>query len=93
MKPPGDEVTATLRADCYTGAWAAAMLPERQIDPGVRERYVLTLSPGDLDEAVRVLLTFRTQADRERQGPGFARVKAFRTGVLSGPGACVDLTA
>lgn len=93
MKPPGDEVTATLRADCYTGAWAAAMLPERQTAPGVRERYVLTLSPGDLDEAVRVLLTFRTQADRERQGPGFARVKAFRTGVLSGPGACVDLTA
>ncbi|MGB3054114.1 MAG: neutral zinc metallopeptidase [Acidimicrobiales bacterium] len=93
QKPPGDEVTATLRADCFTGAWAAAMLPERQTDPALRERYVLTLSPGDLDEGVKVLLTFRTAADRERQGPGFNRVKAYRTGVLSGPGACVDLKA
>lgn len=93
QKPPGDEITATVRADCFTGAWAAAMLPERQLDPAVRERYVLTLSPGDLDEAMKVLLSFRTAADRERQGPGFTRVKAFRTGVLSGPGACVDLTA
>jgi predicted metalloprotease len=93
QKPPGDEVTATLRADCFTGAWAAAMLPERQLDPAVRERYVLTLSPGDLDEAIKVLLSFRTGADRERQGPGFARVRAYRTGVLSGPGACVELTA
>ena len=93
QKPPGDEITATLRGDCFTGAWAAAMLPERQLDPAVRERYVLTLSPGDLDEGIRVLLSFRSESDRERQGPGFARVRAFRTGVLSGPGACVDLTA
>ncbi len=93
QKPPGDEITATVRGDCFSGAWAAALLPENQSDPAVVERYVLTLSPGDLDEGIRVLLTFRTASDRERQGPGFTRVKAFRTGVLNGPGACVDLTA
>jgi hypothetical protein len=54
---------------------------------------VVRLSSGDLDEAVQVLLTFRTESDRERQGPGFRRVQAFRTGVLNGPGACVELAA
>lgn len=92
-RPPGDEVTATVRADCFTGAWAGALLPGAQADPAVEERYVLPLSPGDLDEAVQVLLTFRTESDRERQGPGFRRVQAFRTGVTAGPGACVDLAA
>lgn len=90
QKPPGTEVVATLRGDCYTGAWAGALLPANQ-DPAMAERYSLTLNPGDLDEAVQVLLTFRTEADRERQGPGFARVRAFRTGALNGPGPCVDL--
>lgn len=92
-RPPGDAVTATLRADCFTGAWAAAMLPQSQTDPALRDRYRLTLSPGDLDEGIKLLLTFRTAEDRERQGPGFARVQAYRAGVISGPGACVDLKA
>ncbi len=90
-RPPGDEVTATLRADCFTGAWMGALLPGSQADPAVVERYVVPLRSGDLDEGVQVLLTFRTASDRERQGPGFRRVQAFRTGVLSGPGPCVDL--
>jgi len=89
-KPPGDEVTATLRGDCYSGSWAGALLPENQTAESA-ERYQITLSPGDLDEAIQVLLSFRTDSDRERQGPGFQRASAFRAGVLGGAGACIDL--
>ncbi len=89
---PG-EVTTTLRGDCYAGAWAGALLPT-EVDPNLTELpYALILSPGDLDEAVAVLLSFRSDTDRERQGPGFNRVSAFRAGVIEGPGACPDLQA
>lgn len=50
------------------------------------------LSPGDLDEGVAVLLSFRSDADRKRQGPGFDRV-AYRRGVLKGADACTDIKA
>ncbi len=86
-----DEVTATLRGDCYAGAWAGALLPEeknQEVYP-----YTLLLSPGDLDEAVSVLLSFRKESDRERQGPGFERVKALRLGVVDGPEPCASLEA
>jgi predicted metalloprotease len=85
------EVQATLWGDCYAGAWAGALLPEeinQQEFP-----YVLALSPGDLDEGVAVLLSFRTETDRERQGPGFLRVKAYRAGVIRGPQVCADIEA
>lgn len=81
-----DEVTATLQADCFAGAWAGALVPRGPNQPP--EAYELVLSPGDLDEGVAVLLTFRSDADRTRQGPGFPRVSAFRTGVLRGAEAC-----
>ena len=88
-----DERTATLQADCYTGAWAGALLPTAATNQGAELPYGLILSPGDLDEAVTVLLSFRTDSDRERQGPGFERVKAFRAGVVRGAESCVDLQA
>ena len=81
-----DEVTATLRGDCYAGAWSAALLP-----PEPFEEEGLVLSPGDLDEAVGVMLSFRSEADRDRQGPGFGRVSAFRRGVLKGAESCADI--
>ena len=86
-----DEITATLRGDCYAGSWAAAILPE-QVDQ-TELPYELLLSPGDLDEAVAVLLSFRSDSDRERQGPGFERVKAFRVGVVQGADDCAGLLA
>jgi len=88
-----NERTATLQADCYTGSWAAALLPSAANNQGAELPYDLVLSPGDLDEAVTVLLSFRTDADRERQGPGFERVKAFRAGVVRGAKSCADLKA
>lgn len=81
-----DDVTATLRADCYAGSWTAAILP-----PDPPEDYQLILSPGDLDEAVAVLLAVRSEADRARTGPGFDRVRAFRRGVLSGAEECAEV--
>ncbi|HEX2577821.1 MAG TPA: neutral zinc metallopeptidase [Aquihabitans sp.] len=86
-----DEVTATLRGDCYAGSWAAAILPA-EVDQE-EFPYELLLSPGDLDEAVAVLLSFRSDSDRERQGPGFERVRAFRTGVVRGAEECDELEA
>jgi predicted metalloprotease len=79
--------TQILRADCYAGAWAAAILP-----PEPPERYQLVLSPGDLDEAVEVLLSSRSASERRRLGPGFDRVRAFRVGVLRGADACSSVT-
>ena len=81
-----DEVTATLQGDCFAGAWAAALLP-----PDPPDDYQLVLSPGDLDEGVAVLLSFRSENDRKRQGPGFDRVRAYRTGVLKGADACTEI--
>jgi predicted metalloprotease len=80
------EVAATLQGDCFAGAWAAAILP-----PDPPEDYQLVLSPGDLDEGVAVLLSFRSEGDRERQGPGFDRVRAYRQGVLRGAESCTDI--
>jgi predicted metalloprotease len=86
LNTASDEVAATLQGDCLAGAWAEALLP-----PDPPDEYQLVLSPGDLDEAVAVLLTFRSADDRDRQGPGFDRVRAFRRGVIRGPEACLDL--
>ena len=83
-----DEVTSTLQGDCLAGAWAAALLP-----PNPKDSYQLVLSPGDLDEGVAVLLSFRSEGDRKRQGPGFDRVRAYRVGVLKGAQACLKIKA
>ena len=84
---PDDEVKATLEGDCYAGSWAASILPgvEQPSDDGI------VLSPGDLDEAVGVLLSFRSEDERKRQGPGFDRVHAFGIGVPKGATACTSV--
>lgn len=50
------------------------------------------LSPGDLDEAVQVLLAYdyaaRDATGSAALGPGFKRVEVFRGGVLEGTKAC-----
>ena len=80
-------ITSTLQGDCFAGAFAGALLPTAD----GTSAYDLVLSPGDLDEGVSALLSFRSDADRERQGPGFDRVKAFRQGVLQGAEACPSI--
>jgi len=59
-------------AECLAGAWAANQSS--------------TLSPGDLDEAVTLLVSTSDSADR---GTAFDRVAAFRAGYKHGPSKCV----
>lgn len=77
-----DAATAAL---CLTGAYTGQLI---EPDGG------FTLSPGDLDEAVTLLLrgdwAARDDAGRIRAGEtGFDRVSHFRNGLLNGPEACL----
>jgi predicted metalloprotease len=61
-------------AECLAGAWTASLSS--------------SLSPGDLDEAVTVLVTAgKGGTDR---GTAFERVAAFRAGFKHGPSKCVQ---
>jgi predicted metalloprotease len=61
-------------AECLVGAWAADLSS--------------SLSPGDLDEAVTVLVAAgHGNTDR---GTAFERVAAFRAGYKHGPSKCVQ---
>jgi len=84
----GEPTTGTAASEaalCLSGAYTSRLL-----DP-VGD---FSLSPGDLDEAITVLLT-DTWAARDTDGEsppdeyGFERVAQFRTGVLEGPTSCM----
>lgn len=84
----GDTLTdpkTALRAACLSGAWTAAI--------AVGRAGQLTLSPGDLDEAVSGLLSdglMASDVNGATVPSGFARVDAFRSGVLGGEDACAN---
>lgn len=67
---------------CLTGAYTGSLLrPERDF----------TVSPGDLDEAVQVLLGYEYPARDVAGGAlgsGYERVEAFRGGVTAGAADC-----
>jgi predicted metalloprotease len=66
--------TARRAAECLAGAWTA--------------NEASSLSPGDLDEAVTVLVAAgKGNTDR---GTAFERVAAFRAGYKDGPSTCVQ---
>lgn len=70
---------------CLAGAYTGRLID----NPGG-----FTLSPGDLDEAITVLLTDDSAArDTDGKAPagqfGFDRVAEFRAGVASGPQPCL----
>jgi predicted metalloprotease len=73
----GDDLGSTASrkgAECLAGAWAADS--------------ATTLSPGDLDEAVTLLVAGAHEStDR---GTAFDRVAAFRAGYKHGPSQCVQ---
>ena len=78
-----DRAKTAVRAACLSGAWTAAT--------AVGEAGGLTLSPGDLDEAVSGLLSdglMASDVNGNTVPSGFARVDAFRSGVLGGEQAC-----
>jgi len=66
-------------AECLAGAWAANLSS--------------SLSPGDLDEAVTVLVAAGQGAASQEggdRGTAFERVAAFRAGFKHGPSKCVQ---
>jgi predicted metalloprotease len=83
-----DEKTSTLRGDCLAGGYTASVILYNR-----PETSTFQISPGDLDEAITALLVFRGDGDVERQGAGWARVKAFREGVINGAQACLNYQA
>jgi predicted metalloprotease len=83
-----DEKTSTLRGDCLAGAYTASVILYNRPKTSTYQ-----ISPGDLDEAIKALLVFRGEGDVERQGAGWARVKAFREGVINGADPCLDYEA
>ncbi len=76
---------------CYAGMWAGDIIPLNTnpvVVPTEAEPRI-ALSPGDLDEAVRAALTLGdTQTTDLDLGSPFARVDAFRQGVLHGTDGC-----
>ena len=83
----GDESDAkvsTLKGDCFAGAYTASVALQDRAKTSS-----FSLSPGDLDEAIKALLVFRGDGDVDRQGAGYGRVEAFRTGVMQGVAPCV----
>jgi predicted metalloprotease len=79
-----DEKTSTLRGDCLAGAYTASVIIYNR-----PQTSTFHISPGDLDEGIKALLVFRGEGDVERQGAGWARIKAFREGVLDGAEPCL----
>jgi predicted metalloprotease len=71
-----------LAVDCLAGSWTNDQLKRR---PGQG----LTLSPGDLDEAVAALLVFGRAGGEKSGTSAFERIAAYRSGVLQGLSACV----
>ncbi len=74
--------------ECLTGAYTSTLDPNASASSssGRSSRDGISLSPGDLDEVVAMLVAADShQADR---GTAFDRVAAFRTGFFRGANAC-----
>jgi predicted metalloprotease len=80
--------TATLQGDCFAGAYTASVALFNRSKTSTYH-----ISPGDLDEGIKALLVFRGDGDVARQGAGYGRVKAFRTGVIDGVQPCLTYKA
>jgi predicted metalloprotease len=78
-----DDGAATRSAVCLTGWYTA-----RAFDGDFSD--TLTLSPGDVDEAVRFLLTYGVsdQVFPNTQETGFELLRSFRDGFVQGGKAC-----
>jgi predicted metalloprotease len=88
-KQPVTGRSALLQADCYVGAWTRSTIAQLRENQDADAARKLSLSPGDLDEGVRGLLTFGNEIGRDPTSAGpFDRIAAFRQGVLGGLSAC-----
>jgi predicted metalloprotease len=83
-KMPKDTRKQNLAGDCVAGAWAADVFENRRTGNDN-----MRLSPGDLDEAIKVLLMFGKGSNSD-YGSGFQRVEWYRKGVNGGITACTE---
>jgi predicted metalloprotease len=98
-------LSGSLQGSCFTGVWVGT-LASGQLDTGYPTDTVISLSPGDLDEAVAAFLKFSDSGDTvtggdSTYGSAFQRLDAFRLGFLDslnrgyaqGLTTCVDNAA
>jgi predicted metalloprotease len=82
-----------LASDCLVGAWIGTRIdfdpstgPATTAPPTER---LMTVSPGDLDEAVRTALVVGDRGlGDDREGSAFEKIAAIRRGVLNGLPTC-----
>ncbi|MFT3855846.1 MAG: neutral zinc metallopeptidase [Ilumatobacteraceae bacterium] len=73
--------------DCFTGAWVADDIPGT--DGKASGGGEITLSAGDLDEAIITALQRSDDStDTNKRGTAFEKIASFRNGVLNGIDAC-----
>ncbi|HEY3671829.1 MAG TPA: neutral zinc metallopeptidase [Acidimicrobiia bacterium] len=85
----GEPRSLELQQSCFTGSWAGDVVRGGHNPDGQG----LTLSAGDLDEAIQSFLIFR-DTDKISAGTGataFENADAFRSGFFQGEQFCVDL--
>lgn len=86
-----DGEQAALLNDCLAGMWTGDILPFNT-DPAVEsteETPRVGLSPGDLDEAIRLAILIGDESfDTDVVGSPFEKVDAFRQGVFFGAAGC-----
>jgi predicted metalloprotease len=83
-----------LASDCLVGAWIGTRIdfdpntgPATTAPPTDRH---MTVSPGDLDEAVQTALVVGDRGLRDdREGSAFEKIAAMRRGVLNGISTCL----
>lgn len=84
-----DNPTAALRTACLTGVATTGLAG----GDGNSDDLPITLTAGDLDEAVAGLLSnglVASDVNGETVPSGFSRVDAFRSGVLGNEGSCLQ---
>ena len=79
---PSKQLAREKATNCLAGAWT------RSVFDGDRQGAQLSLSPGDLDEAVSAMIGTRSTSDPGATGTGFDRVTAYRLGFTDGVSAC-----
>jgi predicted metalloprotease len=82
--------------DCLVGAWIIDIVPSGEIDADGNQipnnpNQEITLSAGDLDEAVITAIALGDEArTTDVRGTAFEKIDSFRAGVLGGLQACQD---
>lgn len=82
-----DSEDAVQQRACLVGAYSGSLIDEILGPTGSRE---LSISSGDLDEALTALIGFTSadQVDESGSSPAFERIEAFQNGVFDGVGSC-----